>query len=73
MTDPVFVTSHGRQYHDPLRHYITGSAKAYTTPRKAKTQGYEACAYCFGPPGRRPAVRRDGSPAWRQIAQEARR
>lgn len=70
---PVYVTSHGRQYHDPSRHYMTGSAKVITTARRARVEGYEPCAYCFGPPGRRPAVGRDASTAFRTIARESRR
>ena len=67
MTD-VYVTSHGRQYHDPQRHIMTGSAKTLTSRRDAERHGYEPCAYCFGPPGRRPAVGRDASRAFRQLA-----
>lgn len=66
MTDIVYVTSHGRQYHNPERHYMTGSVKAALTPRRARELGYEPCAHCFRAEGRRPAVRRDGSPAFRE-------
>lgn len=60
----VFVTSHGRQYHDPLRHRFTGSGKATTTIAMAKAQGYEPCAYCYGGTGRRPQIGRDPSKAY---------
>lgn len=66
MTD-VFVTSHGRQYHDPVKHYMTGSAKVVVEEGEARAHGYQPCSYCFGGVGRLPAVRRDPSRAFMAI------
>lgn len=60
----VYVTSHGRQFHDPMRHYMTGSAQVQVLEQVARDNGYEPCAYCFGGEGRLPALRRDPSRAW---------
>jgi len=63
----VFVTSHGRRYHDPGKHHMTGSGKALISRRAAQREGYEPCSRCFDAPPARPAVRRDPSRAYLRL------
>lgn len=63
----VYVTSHGKRFHDPLRHYMTGSGKVLIDKRAAKREGYQACAFCFDAPPARPAVGRNPSRAYLRL------
>lgn len=68
----VYVTSHGRRFHDPMRHIMTGSGQAHVTEKEAKAEGYEPCSYCFGTAPQRPALGRDPSSAYLRLHRKGR-
>ena len=70
----VFVTSHGRRYHDPDQHRMTGSSSVYLSEILARRAGYVPCSRCF--PEAEPARPRPGrgpSPEFLALAASARR